>query len=35
MLADGLAEIRRIMNDMKEGEGDEVEALYFTAFVVQ
>ena len=34
MLADGLAEIQRIMEEMT-GEGEGVEALYFTAFVVQ
>ncbi len=34
MLADGLVEIQRIMEEMT-GEGSGVEALYFTAFVVQ
>ena len=34
MLADGLAEIRRVM-DEQTGDGDAVEALYFTALVIQ
>ena len=34
MLADGLAEIRRIL-DEQEGDGEAVEALYFTALVIQ
>ncbi len=36
MLADGLAEIRRVINENAgEGKGDAVEALYFTALVIQ
>lgn len=34
MLADGLAEIRRIL-DEQDSNGDAVEALYFTALVIQ
>ena len=34
MLADGLAEIRRVMEE-QTGDGDAVEALYFTALVIQ
>ncbi len=34
MLADGLDEIRRVM-EQQTGEGDGVEALYFTALVIQ
>ncbi len=34
MLADGLAEIRRVMEE-QAGDGDAVEALYFTALVIQ
>ncbi len=36
MLADGLEEIRRVIDEQHgEGEGDSVEALYFTALVIQ
>jgi len=34
MLADGLAEIQRIMTE-ETGDGSKVEALYFTALVIQ
>ncbi len=34
MLADGLAEILRIL-DEQDGDGEAVEALYFTALVIQ
>ena len=34
MLADGLAEIRRVI-DENAGDGEAVEALYFTALVIQ
>lgn len=34
MLADGLAEIRRVMEE-QTGSGDTIEALYFTALVIQ
>jgi len=34
MLADGLDEIRRVMRETT-GEGEDIEALYFTALVIQ
>ena len=35
MLADGLAEIRRVMNEMTGEEMEAIEAAYFTALVIQ
>ncbi|MFQ5609564.1 MAG: flagellar basal body-associated protein FliL [Woeseiaceae bacterium] len=35
MLADGLAEIRRVMKETTGESVDDVEALYFTALVIQ